>query len=155
MRFDDQPKTPITPSSCATNVTITTGAVHLQIWDAASERPWRVIPLYTRNAAASLPVFDVSRPENFRHQDTWLETVSRHCEASCMVFIVANKRNLPWKVSKSEIQNWWTTKKIRLFFISEKSVIDVTALVSEVAPRKGVRPRSHEPGRNSRWVLRG
>ncbi len=53
--------------------------VKLQIWDTAGEEKFRcVAPMYYKNAAAVLLVYDSTNRESFKALDTWVDAINEH-----------------------------------------------------------------------------
>jgi small GTP-binding protein len=68
--------------------------VTMQIWDTAGQEKFRSIgPIYYRNAAAALAVFDL-RSDNFApSSDSWIINVRRNC-TDPQIYVVGNKADL-------------------------------------------------------------
>jgi small GTP-binding protein len=131
--FDEESEMTIAASFMAKDLETKNGPARVQVWDTAGDERYRsLIPVYTRGAAAALVVVDISNPESVLHQEMWLKTIREHCEVTCIRFLVANKTDLPWTVSKSDLETWCRDNRIRLFCISARSLKDVTSLISEV-----------------------
>jgi Ras-related protein Rab-5C len=68
--------------------------VQLQIWDTAGQEKYRSIgPVYYRNAAAAIAVYDVSIDDFSTGLDNWILNVKRST-SSASLFIVGNKFDL-------------------------------------------------------------
>ena len=47
--------------------------IHLNIWDTAGDERYRsIMPLYYRDAAAAILVYDVTDPDSFKDLNYWI-----------------------------------------------------------------------------------
>jgi small GTP-binding protein len=68
--------------------------VLMQIWDTAGQEKYRSIgPIYYRNAAAAVAVFDVTVADFEQSLDAWIVSVKRNA-TDPIIFIVGNKVDL-------------------------------------------------------------
>lgn len=68
------------------------GQANLNIWDTAGQEKYRsLVPMYTRNAAAAIIVFDVSDPIGFDSAQTWIQEIKQQAPEDCQIFVVGNK----------------------------------------------------------------
>jgi small GTP-binding protein len=68
--------------------------VLMQIWDTAGQERYRSIgPIYYRNAAAAIAVFDVTVHDFQPNLDSWIASVKRNA-AGPLIYVVGNKVDL-------------------------------------------------------------
>jgi Ras-related protein Rab-6A len=66
--------------------------VEIQLWDTAGQEQYRALgPVYYRNAAAAIVVFDVSNRVSFHHLADWMRAFRNVCADTAVVIVVANK----------------------------------------------------------------
>ncbi|KAL7074541.1 hypothetical protein ACQ4LE_006466 [Meloidogyne hapla] len=68
----------------------------LQVWDTAGQERFRsMVPLYLRNTAAALVVFDITNRQSFRELGSWIKALEHNSEYSNIIlFIIGNKSDL-------------------------------------------------------------
>ncbi|CAK5076187.1 unnamed protein product [Meloidogyne enterolobii] len=68
----------------------------LQVWDTAGQERFRsMVPLYLRNTAAALVVFDITDRQSFRELGFWIKVLEHNSEYSnILLFIIGNKSDL-------------------------------------------------------------
>ncbi|CAJ0930362.1 unnamed protein product, partial [Mesorhabditis belari] len=71
----------------------------LQIWDTAGQERFRsMVPMYMRNAAAAILVYDITNRASFEDIDRWYLELSRICgQAEPIIVLVGNKSDLDAK----------------------------------------------------------
>ena len=77
-------------------VRLAEGSAHkLHIWDSGGQERFRAMaPLYYRDAAGALVVFDASDPRSFESVKFWIEELRAKGPTGCVVYVVANKCDL-------------------------------------------------------------
>jgi small GTP-binding protein len=69
--------------------------VDVQVWDTAGTEQYRSLtPVYFRQAAAAVIVYDITSPSSFASLETWLTMFRTICHGRSVVVIVANKQDL-------------------------------------------------------------
>jgi small GTP-binding protein len=70
-------------------------SVELQLWDTAGQEKFRSIaPIYFRNAAAAVVVYDCTSRETFDHVPRWIEDFREIAGPETVVALAANKTDL-------------------------------------------------------------
>jgi small GTP-binding protein len=92
--FESDQKTTIGAAFHTITRTLDGQRVQLQVWDTAGQEKFRSIgPVYYRNAAAAIGVYDVTQEEFSTGLDHWILTVKRST-SNALLFIVGNKSDL-------------------------------------------------------------
>lgn len=69
--------------------------IKLQIWDTAGQEKFRsVARSYYRGSIGIIILYDITKPESFRHVPTWLTDVKNTARSECSVCVVGNKSDL-------------------------------------------------------------
>jgi small GTP-binding protein len=133
--------------------------VEIQLWDTAGQEQYRALgPVYFRNAAAALIVFDITNSISFQHLGEWLKSFRNVCADAAIVIIVGNKADLPDRVIQPEEAKIWA-KASDAFYVETsaktgqgvKILFDqlVTTLTPAVAAARGLTtPRTRPFGEN-------
>jgi Ras-related protein Rab-5C len=67
----------------------------LQIWDTAGQEKYRsVTPIYYRDAAAAICVFDVTNKESLEDARKWLSDLRQYAPAHIVIGLAGNKCDL-------------------------------------------------------------
>jgi small GTP-binding protein len=96
--------------------------VELQIWDTAGQEKFRSLaPIYYRNAAAAILVYDISSRATFDHLQQWVDAFREITPARAVVVVAGNKQDLgDAKVLFPEAQEW---ARERGFLVREVSAL--------------------------------
>ncbi|KAF7633931.1 hypothetical protein Mgra_00006669 [Meloidogyne graminicola] len=80
--------------------------VELQIWDTAGQERFRsMVPLYLRNTAAALIVFDITNRQSFKELNCWIKALEHNSEYNhILLFIIGNKSDLSGERKVTEIE---------------------------------------------------
>ena len=80
--------------------------IKIQIWDTSGSERYKSITIgHFRDALGALLVFDITNKESFHDLDYWLEQVRQHVDPSCVIALMANKKDLvDQKEATREIQ---------------------------------------------------
>jgi small GTP-binding protein len=114
------------------------GPVQIHIWDTAGQERYRgLIPMYSRNAVASLLVVDVNNPQSYDHLQMWLSIVETNCAHDCQVYIVANKMDLTVEIPIDKLEEWSTVRSFPFFRTSAKDYKSVATVFEAVAEHVG------------------
>ena len=96
----------------------------MQIWDTAGQEQYRsIIPLYFRNAAVALIVFDLTERESFNKLESWVKLVNENAPKDILIVYIGNKTDLADQrvVEMEEISE----------LTNEKNYFEVSALRGE------------------------
>jgi small GTP-binding protein len=82
--------------------------IELQIWDTAGEEKFKSLgPIYYRQAAAALLVFDMSNHHSFESLPGWVENFQNVAGTEAIVVVVGNKIDLDQlRVTNAEAEQW-------------------------------------------------
>jgi small GTP-binding protein len=111
-----------------------TEVVSLSVWDTAGQELYRsIVPIYVRDAAAGILVYDVTDAKSFQALQHWTTVLQE--EASVLIYIAGNKNDLPDRVTVYADQAQIFADKIgaKLFQISAIDGRGVSALFEQVA----------------------
>lgn len=112
------------------------GQANLNLWDTAGQERYRsLVPMYARGAAVALIVFDVSEKASFSDISSWVSSVRQDAPDDCQLFVVGNKLDLDFAVTKEEILDWSTKNKVQCFFVSALTGDGINELFADVAMR--------------------
>jgi small GTP-binding protein len=116
------------------NLVIDGENVTLMAWDTAGQEVYRaIVPIYTRDAAAALIVYDVSSLTSFRSIEHWHSVVMEHQSSSINLYVVANKIDLAAAVPEQQAR--LVAEKLRASFhlVSAQTGEGVRSLFETVA----------------------
>lgn len=66
--------------------------IDLALWDTAGQESYRgLTPMYYRNAAVAIVVFDVMAGDSFSRVDSWLNEIKEECHDSIVIVLCGNK----------------------------------------------------------------
>jgi small GTP-binding protein len=112
-------------------------SVELQIWDTAGQETFRALgPLYYRNSAAALFVYDVAVRESFNALPEWI-AIYRSIAPDGHVFVAGNKNDLPrpHAVTTKDAQAWAAAEKHTLYETSALTGENVQAIFAAIGER--------------------
>ena len=110
--------------------------VEMQIWDTAGQEKFKSLgPIYYRNSAAAICVFDLTRKDSWLHVDKWIEAFRSTAGGNSIIFIAGNKVDLDdsRQVSKEEIQHWVEEKKYNYYETSAATGQNIATIFHELA----------------------
>jgi small GTP-binding protein len=90
--------------------------VEVQIWDTAGTEQYRSLtPVYFRQAAAAIIIYDITSRNSFDHIETWLNMFRGVCGDGGLIVIVGNKLDLVdnRRVERQEGEDWAAAKNCR------------------------------------------
>lgn len=109
--------------------------VVMQIWDTAGQEKYRSLgPIYYRNSAAGVCVFDMTSKETLPSLDKWISEFRKHAE-DALIFVVGNKIDLPeesQQVTRAEVEEFAAAHDAVCFFTSAKTGENVKELFQNV-----------------------
>ena len=98
--------------------------IEMQIWDTAGQEKFRALgPIYYRNSAVGIVVFDFTSKQSFSHIDMWIENFSKYAGGEALIVAAANKSDLieDREISDEIIKEWSESRSIKCFSISAKT----------------------------------
>lgn len=100
--FDGLAKTTIGASFVAKTLYINGQEITISVWDTAGQELYRgLTPMYYRNAAVAIIVFDVTNRESFESVQSWADEI-RENTSDAIVLICGNKIDLPDRLISQE-----------------------------------------------------
>lgn len=105
---------------------------HFQIWDTAGQEKYRALTeLYYRNADIIIICFDVANKKTFHDTQIWLDLINDSCTTTNrLVFLVANKDDLDWEISKPEVEKFALKNDLILLITSSVENRGITELLN-------------------------
>ena len=97
--------------------------VVMQIWDTAGQEKYRSLgPIYYRNAAAGIAVFDVTSKESLPNLEQWIHEFKRNTE-NPLIYIAGNKIDIKEStvITNDEAKEFAEKNGGKLFFTSAKT----------------------------------
>ena len=98
--------------------------ITLQIWDTAGQEKFKSLgPVYYRDAAGAIVVFDLSNRHSFSNISTWLSAFRSSAGDDALVVIVGNKNDLVSDDTTlaAEASDWAQSNGYRFFSTSAKT----------------------------------
>ncbi|OHT01143.1 small GTP-binding protein [Tritrichomonas foetus] len=108
--------------------------VVMQIWDTAGQEKYRSLgPIYYRNAAAGIAVFDVTSKESLPSLERWISEFKKHTD-NPLLFIVGNKIDIDDSIviKLEEAQEFATNHGAKCFLTSAKTGENVKEMFQSV-----------------------
>lgn len=141
--FNPQTRSNVGVSTVEVNIDIGTKVIPLSLWDTAGQETYRsLVPLYTRNAEALILVFDIAEKTSFENLPSWLEYIKNKLNCHCPIFLVANKIDCDFVVTRAAMKDFADTNGIPLHYTSAKTgqgiedlFRDIATLISSTAPK--------------------
>jgi small GTP-binding protein len=109
--------------------------VEVQIWDTAGTEQYRSLtPVYFRQAAGAIIVYDITSRSSFASLETWLSMFRGFCQENAAVMIVANKLDLDEfrRVEPTEGREWAQKNNCRFAETSAQTGEGVTDLFNDL-----------------------
>ena len=110
--------------------------VEMQIWDTAGQEKFRSLaPIYFRNSAAAVAVYDQTSRPSFEHLNAWIKTFTEIAGTETVVTVAANKCDLQESIEVpfEEAKDWANSKGISIVSTSARSGTGVKQLFSDLA----------------------
>lgn len=116
-------------------VTLKDKTVKLNIWDTAGQERYRsLIPMYSRNAAAAVIVFDLSEATSFESLESWINSTYSNTPDDTYIVIAANKADMDHTISiESIIEFVAKHDNIPYMLTSAQSGENITNLFENIA----------------------
>lgn len=107
----------------------------LQIWDTAGQEKYQSLgPIYYRNSAAAIVVFDHTDIESFHDLSNWINAFHGSASDSAKIYIVGNKNDLEdHQVTSSQAQQYAEENKYEFFSVSAKTGNNIERLFQTIA----------------------
>jgi small GTP-binding protein len=122
--------------------------VNLSLWDTAGQEKYRfLVPLYSRNCAAALIVFDASAKLDFGSLEQWVHLVRQEAP-DAVIAIVGNKCDLPLAVEQREVRGWAKKAGFLCLFVSALNGTGIDELFESVAAAVALAPAAPHTKRN-------
>jgi small GTP-binding protein len=110
--------------------------VSLRVWDTAGQELYRsIVPIYIRDAAAALLVYDVTDPKSLESLDHWHSVLMEEQSGEVLLYVVANKMDLAGDACVDEKQGRFVAQKMNGAFhqVSARTGLHVLELFEAVA----------------------
>lgn len=106
----------------------------LDLWDTAGQERYRsLIPMYYKDAAVAIVVYDVSSPESFRGAQEWVQEVQVHANPEILIALVGNKIDLPAEVKAEDVFEFIQEKHLLHYEMSAKTGEGVQETFTELS----------------------
>ena len=112
--------------------------IEMQIWDTAGQEKFRSLaPIYFRNSAGAVAVYDQTNKNSFDHLDNWIKTFTEIAGTDTVVTIAANKCDLTnlIQIPFSEASEWASSRGFEIISTSAQSGEGVKKLFSNLAKK--------------------
>lgn len=114
----------------------------LELWDTAGQERYRsLIPMYYKDAAAAIVVYDVSSADSFLGAKDWVQEVKIHAAPGALIHLVANKTDLQRTVSRAQASSFAQEHDLGHYEMSAKTgegvaetFADIASLLYSVSP---------------------
>jgi small GTP-binding protein len=82
--------------------------IEVELWDTAGQEEYRALgPVYFRNSAAALVVYDVTSRETFSHLGNWIESFTNVTGDDASIILIGNKVDKGKReVESTEAADW-------------------------------------------------
>lgn len=108
--------------------------VKFEIWDTAGQERFRSLaPMYYRNAACAVVVYDMTKVETFERAKEWVRELQASASAGIVIGIAANKADSDEASSSSMARQFCEQEGIIFLETSAKSGLNVQRLFEEIA----------------------
>jgi len=110
--------------------------VEMQIWDTAGQEKFRSLaPIYFRNSAGAVAVYDQTSRSSFEHLDNWIKTFRDIAGTDTAIAIAGNKCDLESaiEVPITEANEWASQRGFEIISTSARSGTGVRTLFSKLA----------------------
>jgi len=111
--------------------------IKFEIWDTAGQERYKaLVPMYYRNAAAVIVVYDITSKDSFQKAKHWINELEDSSEPNMIIALAGNKLDLASKrkVSKEEGEKLKQDANLACFFeTSAKTPSNIDELFSAIA----------------------
>ncbi|KAJ2745206.1 GTP-binding protein of the rab/ypt [Coemansia sp. BCRC 34301] len=111
---------------------------NLHIWDTAGQERYKSLaPMYYRNAAAAVVVYDITQAASFERAKSWIKELQRQAEPSIVIALAGNKTDLADRrtVAKEEGAAYAATSGLLFFETSAQSGENIGELFLKLAKK--------------------
>ncbi|KAJ2724819.1 GTP-binding protein of the rab/ypt [Coemansia sp. Benny D115] len=111
---------------------------NLHIWDTAGQERYKSLaPMYYRNAAAAVVVYDITQAESFSKAKSWVKELLQQAEPSIVIALAGNKTDLSARrtVSREEGITYAESNGLLFFETSAQSGENVEDLFVKLAQK--------------------
>ena len=112
--------------------------IKFQIWDTAGQEKYHSLaPMYYRNAAAAIIVYDITRKETFRTLKTWVEELKNRGPQDIAICIAGNKCDLEneRKIPKGKVQEYCDQNGFLFVETSAKDDVNVQQIFIDLSKK--------------------
>ena len=93
--FIEAKQSTIDPTFLTKYILVDNNTITLDIWDTAVQERYRSLaPMYYRNAAGAIIVYDITNYDSFTKAKTWLTELKRQSSPNIQIILVGNKSDL-------------------------------------------------------------
>ena len=120
------------------NVNDKESRVEIQIWDTAGQEKFRSLgPIYYRNAAGALAVFDMTNRKSFENIGNWIREFQDVAGENTIIYIVANKSDLTEEIQVpfNEAKSFAFQQNFEIYQTSAKTGENIQKMFSDIAKR--------------------
>ena len=108
--------------------------IQLNFWDTAGQEHFKSLgPMYYRNAAYCIAVFDLTNPGSFEEMKDYIRMFKENSENGNNITIAGNKKDLVQdKQSMPEMLNWAETNGYTMIFTSALTGDGISDLLNQI-----------------------
>lgn len=131
----------------------------LELWDTAGQERYRsLIPMYYKDAAAAIVVYDVSSAESFLGAQEWVQEVRIHANPDVLIILVGNKTDLSRAVRPADVSAFVQENSLSHYEMSAKTGAGVLETFADLSsqlynvlptPRSSLSLKDHRQQTNS------
>jgi small GTP-binding protein len=113
--------------------------IEIGVWDTAGQEQYRALgPVYFRNAAAALIVFDVTSRSSYENLTYWIQSIRSATDEKVFLMLIGNKIDLPDRViAYEEAAVWASEHQCRFVESSAKTGQGVNLIFDELVATLG------------------
>lgn len=111
--------------------------ITFEIWDTAGQERYRsLVPMYYRNAAAAIIVYDATDKETFNKAKTWINDLRIHnINTSIIIALACNKIDLLDDLNTKEAKQYASDNQLLFFETSAKINYNVNEIFQKIAEK--------------------